>query len=173
MPLSSSRASWSASRPGAEWSSSSQCAMNSAADRSQPKLRLSPIPGWPPRWIRRMRSSSGTRSLTSAPSERMSSSVLLACCRRKHAIALGSHCLRSRVRHRQVTKGLPRAYLGSFARHDDLGFVLHGWRSRLSDKSRPEEFDGGWIFALELLPGDDSSVGARELIAEAHESQGG
>ena len=72
-----------------------------------------------------------------------------------------------------MTKGLPRAYLGSFVRHDDLGFVLHGWRSRLSDKSRPEEFDGGWISALELLSGDDGSVGARELIAEAHESQEG
>src|SRR5580692_6449462 len=145
--------------------------MNSPADRSQPKLRLSPIPGWPARWIRRMRSSSGTRSLTSAPSDRMSSSAWVVCCWRKHIIACGSHCLRSRVRHRHVTKGLPRAYLGSGVRHDDLGFVLHGWRSWLSDKSRPEEFDGGWIFALELLSGHDGSVGARELIAEAHESQ--
>src|ERR1700722_8677650 len=117
-----------------------------------------------------MRSWSGTRSLTSAPSARMSSSVLLVCCWGKPAIALGSHCLRSRVRHRHVMKGLPRAHLWS-VRNDDLGFVLHGGRPRLPDKSRPEKFDGGLIFALELLPGDDGSVRARELVAETHESQ--
>jgi hypothetical protein len=54
-------------------------------------------------------------------------------------------------------KGLPRAHLWS-VRNDDLGFVLHGGRPRLSDETRPEEFDSDVVLAIELLPGDDGPV---------------
>ena len=89
--------------------------------------------------------------------------MLRLCCRWKHVIALGSHDLRSFVRHRQVTKGLPRAHPWSFGRdyfRFVLRFVLHYGRTRFSGEAGPQKFDASCLPTFELLPGDYGSVGA-------------
>ena len=109
-----------------------------------------------------MRSSSGTRSRTSSPSARISSSACFSSWSWKHRIAFGSHCLRFRVRHRQVTKARPRAHLGSLG-DDHLRLVLHRRRPRPADEAGSEQLKRNFVVALQLLPGCNGAVNSREL----------
>jgi len=84
---------------------------------------------------------------------------------RKHAIAFGSHCLRFRVTHRHVTKGWPRAHLGSFGR-DHLGRIEQRAAgvndARLNNANRLQM--GGRLFVyFELLASGDIAVVAYDL----------
>jgi hypothetical protein len=101
-------------------------------------------------------SSAGSRSRTSSPSARISSSASLCVCRWKHAMACGSHLRRFFVRHRSVTKRMPRAYLWSLG-NDDLRFIAHCGRTGLPHHSCRQQRAGGLFFAFEfLLRGDDN-----------------
>lgn len=69
---------------------------------------------------------------------------------RKHWIAWGNHSRLFRVKHRHVTKGVPRAHLGRFWA-DYLGRIKNSWCIRLSRVAHCEEFAADVIGTIEFV----------------------
>jgi hypothetical protein len=69
---------------------------------------------------------------------------------------------RFRVRHRQVTKGRPRADRRRL-RRDHFGLVSDRWREGRPYIAQAQEFIAELVGDFEFLPGDDSAIGSSQL----------